>query len=152
MSHPIPYKSASESPHSASPADSATVGRWMTPSPRCISRDEPLSTAHKTMREGALRHLPVVDGKKLVGIVSEGDLFFVRSVPGIDLEKLKIGDAMTENVYTARPETPLREVVATMAERRLGCVIVTRGEELLGVFTVTDAMHVLEGLLKNQTS
>jgi acetoin utilization protein AcuB len=55
-------------------------------------------------------------------------------------------------VYTARPETPLREVVATMAERRLGCVIVTRGEELLGVFTVTDAMHVLEGLLKNQAS
>ena len=108
--------------------------------------------AHKTMREGALRHLPVVDGKKLVGVVSEGDLFFVRSVPGIDLDRLKIGDAMTENVYTARPETPLREVVATMAERRLGCVIVTRGEELLGVFTVTDAMHVLEGLLKNQAS
>jgi acetoin utilization protein AcuB len=152
MSHPISFKSAPESAPSASSAAPATVGRWMTPSPRCISRDEPLSAAHKTMREGALRHLPVVDGKKLVGIVSEGDLFFVRSVPGIDLEKIKIGDAMTENVYTARPETPLREVVATMAERRLGCVIVTRGEELLGVFTVTDAMHVLEGLLKNQAS
>ena len=51
-----------------------TVSRYMTRQPWTISSQSSLSDAHAVMREHAIRHLPVIDDGKLVGIVSDRDL------------------------------------------------------------------------------
>src|SRR5690242_1905417 len=59
--------------------DEPTVDRYMTPSPHTIGQDEPLSAAHELMRAHSIRHLPVLEGRALVGLVSLGDLHLLET-------------------------------------------------------------------------
>jgi acetoin utilization protein AcuB len=95
------------------------------------------------MREFRLRHLPVLDGGKLVGIVSQRDLFFVETLRDVDPANVPVEDAMTAEVYVVPPERALGEVAAKMVERKYGCAVVVRGEHVVGIFTTTDALRVL---------
>ena len=65
---------------------SAHVYSYMTPSPLTIGRDQTLATAHDLMRKHDIRHLPVLDGGVLVGIVTDRDLHLVESLAGTDPE------------------------------------------------------------------
>ena len=119
----------------------------MTPSPHTIGSDQPLSVAHRLMREHQLRHLPVLRAGKLVGVLSQRDLFFVESLTGVDVEIDRVADAMTQDVYTAHPDDALRDIARIMATRKYGCAVVMRQGQLLGIFTVTDALRHLADAL-----
>jgi acetoin utilization protein AcuB len=119
----------------------------MTPSPHSIGRDQTLAAAHKLMREHHIRHLPVLQAGKLVGIVTDRDLHLVETLQDVNPEVVLVDDAQTPDPYCVAPNALLTEVVATMAERKLGCAIVVDDERLVGIFTTIDALRALMKLL-----
>ena len=108
-----------------------------------IGRAQTLATAQKRMHEFHVRHLPVLDGGRLLGIVSERDLAMVATFPGVDPETMSVDEAMTDDPYAVRPDTELAEVARTMAEKRIGAAVVMEDGQVLGIFTTVDACRVL---------
>src|SRR6185369_17259753 len=104
-------------------------------------------TAHELMRAHHIRHLPVLHGGKLIGLVSERDLHLVETLKDTDPERIPVEEAMTQDVYTVAPKTPLREVVREMAGRKLGSAVVVEGTKVIGVFTTVDALEMLGEVL-----
>ena len=102
------------------------------------------------MLDQGIRHLPVLDGGKIVGLLSERDLLLVESLPGVNPTDVRVEEAMVQNVFTVEPETPVGEVVETMIERKLGSALVTEGERVIGVFTTIDALRALHELLERR--
>jgi acetoin utilization protein AcuB len=121
----------------------STVLEFMTPSPYTIGDDQSLSRAHELMREHRIRHLPVLHGGKLVGVVSLGDLHLLETLGRFDLTGATVDEAMTPDPYVVTPDTPLQEVAAEMAEHKYGTAIVARGQRVVGIFTTTDALRAL---------
>jgi acetoin utilization protein AcuB len=89
-----------------------SIQKYMTTAPHSIGRDQTLAKAHAMMREHGFRHLPVLDGGKLVGVVSQRDLHLIESLRDIDVNAVKVEDAMTSEVYSVSPDAPLDEVAA----------------------------------------
>jgi len=104
-------------------------------------------TATSLMREGAFRHLPVMRGDRLVGLITERDVRLVESFDNIDASKMTVGEAMSEPAYAVGPETPLDEVVDTMAEHKYGSAVIVQNSKVVGVFTTVDACRALSELL-----
>lgn len=125
----------------------STVRGAMSPTPHTIGSEQTLATAHALMRQHGVRHLPVLHGGKLLGIVSQRDLFFVESLKDVDPERVTVEEAMTQEPYVVDAETPLPEVVRTMAQSRYGAALVTEKSKVVGIFTAVDALHLLATLL-----
>ncbi len=109
--------------------------------------NDELSLANDIMRLGRIRHLPVVDGPRRVGIVSERDLFRSSLAQALgyaskdtrDLMKtLRSKDVMVANVITIPPETRVCDAVRLMMERKIGCLPVVEDDRLVGLVTETD--------------
>jgi acetoin utilization protein AcuB len=120
----------------------------MTPAPHTIGRTRSLAAARQMMLEHRVRHLPVLDGGRIVGVLSERDLFLVESLPGVNPTDVRVEEAMVENVFTVEPNAPIGEVVETMIERKLGSAVVSEGEHVVGVFTTIDALQAFHELLE----
>jgi acetoin utilization protein AcuB len=119
------------------------VEQHMTVSPVVIGVGDTLSDAHRVMRERGIRHLPVLEAGRLVGVVSQRDLYIAESLSGVDPATDTVREAMSGEPYTVPPGAPLDEVAATMAERRLGSAIVVDRGAVIGVFTTVDALRAL---------
>lgn len=120
-----------------------TISDRMTPTPHLIGAEQSMQTAHAMMRAHDIRHLPVLHGGKLIGLLSLRDLHLVESLPGVDPETVRVEEAMSQDVYAVPPKTPLKGVVREMAERKLGSVVVVEGTKVVGVFTTIDALELL---------
>jgi acetoin utilization protein AcuB len=129
-------------------AKDLTIADRMTRTPELIGMEQSLSQAHKIMRTFGIRHLPVLHGGKLVGVVSDRDLHVIESLRDVDPEEVRVEEAMTQDVYAVTPKTSLKEVVMEMAERKLGSAVVVEGREVVGVFTTVDALNTLAGILQ----
>jgi acetoin utilization protein AcuB len=125
-----------------------TVDRYMTPSPFTIGQGEPLSAAHELMRAHSIRHLPVLDGRALVGLVSLGDLHLLETLDGVDPNEATVREAMSDDPYTVAPHAPLRQVAAEMAARKISSAVVVDGERVVGIFTAVDGLRGLSLLLE----
>ncbi|OGP74060.1 MAG: hypothetical protein A2Y80_04390 [Deltaproteobacteria bacterium RBG_13_58_19] len=111
--------------------------------------NDELSLANDIMRLGRIRHLPVVDGSKLVGIVSERDLFRSSLAQALgygtkatrDLMKsIRIKDIMVGEVITVSSEMHLARAVQLMLEKKIGCLPVVEDDQLVGLVTETDVL------------
>ena len=127
-----------------------TVREFMTPSPLTVGRSASLAAAMHMMREKQVRHLPVLHGGRLEGIVSERDLLFLESIPDVNPTVVRVEEAMVQDVFTVSPETPIGEAIETMIARKLGSVVVCEGERVLGVFTTLDALRALHRQLEQK--
>lgn len=124
------------------------ISRHMTKAPITIERTTTLGDAHRMMREHRVRHLPVVSDGKLVGLVSQRDLYLLETIAELDLEGISVEEAMTERPYIVTGDTALDEVLEIMTEQKYGsCIVVGRGG-IEGIFTTTDACRVLAGFLQ----
>jgi acetoin utilization protein AcuB len=126
------------------------VQKYMTYIPKSIGFDQPISQANDIMRKLHLRHLPVLKGGKLVGILTDRDIKLVMSFKDVDPTALKVEEACTPDPYITKPDAPLNEVVAIMAEKKYGCALIVDNEKLVGIFTETDAYKALAELLETR--
>ena len=92
------------------------VQRYMTSTPHTIGNDQTLAKAHEMMHEHGIRHLPVMHGNRLVGVISDRDVAIISSLDGVDPQLITVEDAMTSDVLTVQPDAPLDEVATLMAE------------------------------------
>jgi acetoin utilization protein AcuB len=116
----------------------------MTVTPVCISLDADLEDAVKLMQEHGIRHVPVMDGDDLAGVVTDRDLSMIESLLPDDWGQICVAEAMTPEPYTVTPDAPLWEVAKHMAREKFGCAVVTDEQsQVVGVFTTTDALRVL---------
>jgi acetoin utilization protein AcuB len=122
----------------------------MSPCPACIDGDQPLTEAHRLMRQKRMRHLPVLSDGRLVGILSAGDLHLIEGVEGIDPERARVHEAMTPVPYRVSADAPLDQVVDVMAGNKYGCALVMDHERVAGIFTTIDALEVLARVLRGE--
>jgi len=127
-----------------------SISKYMTTTPYTADRSLTLASASKLMREKGIRHLPVMEGDTLLGIITERDIRFAESFSIVDPEQVTVYGAMTEEVYAVGPETPLDEVVDTMAEKRYGSAVIVQNQIVVGVFTTVDACRALSELLSTR--
>lgn len=126
---------------------SKTVKDYTSIFPHTIGHDQSLAKAEEMMREHNVRHLPVLEGGQLVGLISERDLRFVESFKDIDRNKATVDESMIDEPYKVEANSSLKTVVEEMVENKYGSAIVTSDGKLLGIFTYIDAMRALRDLL-----
>lgn len=120
----------------------------MTATPHTIGHNQSLTTGHRLMREHHVRHLPVLDGGRVVGVLSERDLALLESIPGVNPTDVRIEEAMNTDIYAVAPEDPLDSVSREMAERKLGSAVVMDNDQVIGIFTTVDALNALAQLIR----
>jgi acetoin utilization protein AcuB len=120
---------------------------FMTAAPHTIGRDQPLTVAKDMMAHHGVRHLPVLDGGQLVGVVSERDVAFIGSVRDVDATQLTVGEAMSPEVYSVSPRELVRNAASNMARYRYGSAVVIDGNRVVGMFTTVDALRALQAVL-----
>jgi acetoin utilization protein AcuB len=122
---------------------------FMTPFPHSIDVDAPLEDAHKLMREHRFRHLPVMSGGEIVGVLTDRDIKLVLGPDfgSPDERELRVRDAYVERPCVVPASTPVAKVARVMAQNRIGSAIVTKHGKLVGIFTVTDACRALAEII-----
>ncbi len=122
----------------------------MTPFPYSIESGEPISMASEMMQQHAIRHLPVMEAGKLVGMLSDRDVRLVQDpkqeAPPDDRTA---GDICTRDIYVVQLTDPLDRVLTEMAKRNIGSAVVVKQGRLAGIFTVTDACRLYGELLQS---
>jgi acetoin utilization protein AcuB len=127
------------------------VEKYMTVMPHTINQDVSIHTALQMMREHNFRHLPVLKGGKLVGVLTDRDIKLAASFvkAGEDSSTLSVEQVMTPDPFCVTPEASLEHVVAQMAEHKYGSAIVQQANgKVVGIFTSTDGMRVLSSILE----
>lgn len=127
-----------------------TVQAFMTVAPVVIGGDRSLADAHRLMRERRIRHLPVVDGGVLQGVVSQRDIYLLETLDGVDPAAVPVREAMTPEPYAVPPDALLDEVAATMAARKYGSAVVVDRGSVIGLFTTVDALRALASVARRR--
>lgn len=127
-----------------------TLSSVMTRCPLTVDGAVSVVEAARLMRTHGIRHLPVLEGGRLVGLVSDRDLSLVHSLIDVDPERIPVANAMEREPRCVPPETSLGAVIDEMAARKLGAVIVLDGEAVAGIFTTVDALAALGRLLRGE--
>ncbi|MBL9036898.1 MAG: CBS domain-containing protein [Archangium sp.] len=126
------------------------IQKFMTTSPKVVSPDATVKQAHDVMRELNIRHLPVCEGDRCIGVISDGDLFRLEALFSGDVSTTKASAVMTRQVYTVSPAAPVDEVVEEMARKKFGSAVVVDNGKVVGVFTATDALGAFAELLQTR--
>ncbi len=117
----------------------------------------PVQEAFEIMRDGGFRHLPVLDEfGKVVGILSDRDLRSVGAIYKDDAtgteeflvtEDTMVDKIMAANPFSVSPEDSVSFAIDIIWEKRIGCLIVSKGGELLGVLSYMDLLDALKKIL-----
>ena len=128
----------------STPKKMPIAGTVMTSFPYFVEADDDVGKIEKMMDAHGIRHLPVQDKGALVGVVSERDLHhLIRRTASVEEKaKLRARDIMVDKPYAVAFRTPLSEVVAEMAKRHIGSVIVTRRGKLAGIISAMDICRI----------
>jgi CBS domain-containing protein len=127
----------------------------MTAPAATVARGESLHVADGIMSMGAVRHLPVMHGPELVGVVSERDILRAPGLLapafglGVDaravLKVLRVEDVMSSAVVTIEAEAPVQVAAERLLEHRVGCLPVLDGATLVGIVTTSDLLRAMAG-------
>jgi acetoin utilization protein AcuB len=123
------------------------IRKYMTATPHSVGAEQSLVHAAAAMDKYGVRHLPVLHGGKLVGILSDRDLRIFEAMKDVKPELVTVSDAMTSSVYAVSPETSLHEVVRQMAEHKYGSAVVMQHDKVVGIFTTVDVCKALLDLV-----
>ena len=139
------------------------VRECMTPNPTVVRPFDSVLVAYQRMREGRFRHLPVVEGERLVGILTERNIRHLLPVSADDetsqnwlhrMELVRIADLMTRDPVTGRPEMPVEEAARILYERKFGSLPIVEDGRIAGIVTTTDIFRVfvtLTGVLEESS-
>ncbi|MFW5876004.1 MAG: CBS domain-containing protein [Myxococcota bacterium] len=135
------------------------VEEIMIRDPIVLNEEDDLSQIRRGMEHFHLRHLPVVDGDKLVGLISQRDIlkFAVSALERAGAahqreewleEHTFVAEVMQRDVFTVRADTSVAEAAQVLADTKFGCVPVVDDEQrLVGIVTETDMLRLLVKVL-----
>ncbi|HEV2919672.1 MAG TPA: CBS and ACT domain-containing protein [Actinomycetota bacterium] len=126
------------------------VADAMTRRPVTVAPQATVGAALSAMRRGRFRHLPVVAGAELVGVVAHGDLEAPAGAPVEVAESLAdrpIAEVMSTQPVTVWPDEPVEVAARLLVEHAIGCLPVVAGDRLVGILTESDLFSVLLRLL-----
>lgn len=125
------------------------VARVMTTAPVLAQRDLPLHDARELMLRSGIRHLPIMNGDRLIDVVTDRDLANYYSLVR-DSESVTVGEILTGAMpYVCTPETPLDVVSRCMVATKTDvAVVVNEHMHVVGIFTAVDALRCVGGELR----
>jgi len=117
-----------------------------------VDKQASLRRARRILDQHRIRHLLVVDDKRLVGIVTDRDLR--QAAPSSKspltinerqefMDELKVLEVMSRKLITASPTTTIREAAKVMVSEKIGCLPVVDGNQLVGIVTQADLLEML---------
>ena len=116
-----------------------------------LQASDRLDLADDVMRLGRVRHMPVLEGERLVGVVTQRDLLAASLTRVLDFEPLQrrtflrsveVREVMSKEVVSIGSGTTLAQAARLMIERQIGCLPVLNGEgRLIGIVTETDLLR-----------
>ena len=128
------------------------VEKWMTEKVITVDQKESLSEAINILKRNRIRRMPVLDGDRLVGIVSDRDLKEASPSKASSLDiwelhylmsKIKVKDIMTKNPITIERKATIERASIIMHDRKIGGLPVVDGDELVGIITEQDIFEAL---------
>jgi acetoin utilization protein AcuB len=130
------------------------VGVAMTPFPHFVHSDDSAISVEMLMQEHGIRHIPVQEKGHVMGLISERDLHRLANpaLPQVDKATIRARDILLPDLFIVEMDTPLDQVVTSMAERHIGCAIVVKHEKLVGILSTTDICRALAQVLSSYFS
>ena len=134
-----------------------TVEQRMTRDVQTLSEDQSLRDAIAVMQRHRIRHLPVVTGDRIVGLVTDRDV--KRATPsllsGVDqqqfdhvLSATRVSQVMTRSPFTVTPSTTLKDAAKVVIDRKFGALPVVENDKLVGIITATDLLRAFYEMLE----
>jgi CBS domain-containing membrane protein len=131
------------------------VREIMMGNPVTLKPADTLDLANDIISLGRIRHIPVVEDARLVGLLSERDLIGAAATQIFGLKQKRksallktvlIKDVMKKKVITTNPDTPIKDAAHLMADKKIGSVPVIESGTLVGLLTTTDILRYVERL------
>lgn len=131
----------------------------MTPHVHTASPDTTLADVLSITRAHRIRHVPIVENDRLVGLVTDRDLRLAMPPIWADkhgelmeaLHTKRVGELMTTDIVTASPETPVEEAAVLLYTHRIGCLPIIEDDRLVGILTETDLLRAFADLFGTRT-
>jgi acetoin utilization protein AcuB len=117
-----------------------------------VAPDDGIIDALTVMKENGIKHLPIVKGDRMKGIVSDRDIreFTPSAATSLDvyelhylLAKMKVKDIMKTNIFTTSPDTPVEEAAMVLYDKQVGCLPVVEDSKLAGIISDRDIFRAL---------
>lgn len=129
------------------------VSTIMTKNIIAVNRTDDLETAEKLFKQHHIRHIPVVSGEVIIGMLSYTDLLRISFADAVNEDQTEVDtivynmftieQVMTKNVVTVNPETSIKEVAEIITKNEFHALPVVDNGELVGIVTTTDLIYYL---------
>lgn len=135
------------------------VSEWMSTHPITVAPATPVAEARELMQRKRIRHLLVMEGDRLVGIITDRDIRLNLPSPATSLSvweinylliQLQVGQVMTRSVITIGPDRPVGDAVRLMLEHTIGALPVMETDRVVGIITETDLLRAFAGVLEKE--
>ena len=135
------------------------ISEWMTTAPIAVAPSMPVSKARELMQTKRLRHLLVMEGEQLAGIVTDRDIRLALPSPATSLSiwevnyllaRLAVREVMTRSVVTIGPDQPVADAVHLMLKHKIGALPVVKNEQVVGIITGTDLHRAFARMLREE--
>ena len=132
------------------PSKIPTIRDLMAQNPATLDRNETLDIPDTIMNLGRIRHMPVVEDGRVVGILSQRDLFrsalivalgFGRKTTSALIKTIRVKEVMTKPAITITADAAVSDAARLMIEKKIGCLPVVENERLIGLITETDILR-----------
>ena len=129
-----------------------TVRDIMTTEVTTLGRNDSLQLVKDIMTLGRVRHFPVLDDGKVVGVVSQRDLYkaslgsvmkYGEKAQRSFLEGIPVKEVMSDPAITIAPHAAVQEAARIMMEKKIGCLLVLEGAQMVGIVTETDMLKLV---------
>ncbi len=129
------------------------ISAIMTKNVITLNSNDDLDTAERLFKKNKIRHIPVVTGKKVIGMLSLTDLLRISFADGVgeDEESVEtivynmftIEQVMAKNLVSVSSSTTIKEVAELLSKKEFHAIPVIDNEELIGIVTTTDLINYL---------
>lgn len=111
----------------------------MTPNPECVSEKDSIRDVARIMKDQDTGVVPVVDGKKIIGLITDRDIVVRGLAEGKNLENVRVNELMTKSVRSVREDASVNEALELMSSAEVRRVaVVNSNDELVGIVSLGD--------------
>lgn len=119
--------------------DSRRIRDVMTANPECVSDGASIQDAARIMKDRDTGVVPVVDGKKVIGLITDRDIVVRGIAEGKNLDSVRVNELMTKTVRSVREDADVNEVLNLMSSAEIRRVpVVNASDELVGIVSIGD--------------